>query len=114
MPLTTTRSFRVRYFECDSFEHLNNAYYVRYMQEAAFDASKAAGFDLNRYQQMNRLWLVHRTKIGFLRPIFYNDTVVVKTWVQDFRHSSSRRLYQFTLEGKENSCRPSLYRLGLH
>jgi acyl-CoA thioester hydrolase len=51
---------------------------------------------------MKQIWLVHRSKIAFLQPAFYNDVVITKTWVQDFRHSSSRRMYEFFLEGKEN------------
>ena len=58
MPLTHTRTFRVRYYECDAHGHLNNANYLRYMQETAFDASEAAGYDLARYEAMERLWLV--------------------------------------------------------
>ncbi len=40
------RAFRVRSYECDGYGHVNHANYLRYMQEAAFDASAAAGYDL--------------------------------------------------------------------
>ena len=43
MPLKHERLFRVRFYECDAYGHLNNSNYVRYMQETAFDASAAAG-----------------------------------------------------------------------
>ena len=52
MPLTHTRTFRVRHYECDAYGHLNNANYLRYMQETAFDASAAAGYDLERYNKL--------------------------------------------------------------
>ena len=42
MALTHERTFRVRHYECDSYGHVNHANYLRYMQEAAFDASAAA------------------------------------------------------------------------
>jgi acyl-CoA thioesterase FadM len=35
MPRTNTTQFRVRYVECDAHGHVNNANYLRYMQEAA-------------------------------------------------------------------------------
>jgi acyl-CoA thioester hydrolase len=64
------------------------------MQETAFDASAAVGYDLKRYRAMGRLWLVRETDITYLRPLLYGDTVIVKTWVADFRRVRSRRLYE--------------------
>ena len=97
MPFTLTRNFRVRFYECDAHGHMNNANYLRYMQEAAFDASAATGYTLARYQEMQRLWLIRESGIEFLRPLFYNDVVAVKTWVADFRRVTSRRAYEFSL-----------------
>jgi hypothetical protein len=54
MPLTHTRPFRVRHYECDVHGRLRAASYLRYMQEAAFDASAAAGYDLAHYETLER------------------------------------------------------------
>jgi acyl-CoA thioester hydrolase len=97
MPLTHERTFRIRHYECDSYGHVNHANYVRYMQEAAFDASAAAGYDVPRYEQMNRSWLVRETDITYLRPLVHGDSVVVRTWVGDFRRVRSRRMYELRL-----------------
>jgi acyl-CoA thioester hydrolase len=75
MPLTHVRTFRVRHYECDAYGHLNYANYLRYMQEAAFDATAAAGYDLARYEAMGRRWLVRETDIEYLRPLRYGDSV---------------------------------------
>lgn len=99
MPITHTRRFRVRSYECDAFGHLNNANYLRYMQEAAFDASAAAGYDLAEYDRIGKYWLIRETDIEYLRPVFYGDTIEVKTWVMDFHRVRSRRAYEFTREG---------------
>ena len=96
MPLTHTRNFRVRYYECDPFGHVNNTNYLRYMEEAAFDASAAAGYDLARYDALNRFWLVRETEIEYLRPLRYGDSFHLKTWIADFRRVQSRRDYEFT------------------
>jgi acyl-CoA thioester hydrolase len=88
------RAFRVRHYECDAYGHVNHANYLRYMQEAAFDASAAVGYDVSRYQQIGRQWLVRETDITYLRPLVYGQTVVVKTWVADFRRVRSRRMYE--------------------
>lgn len=99
MPLTHTSTFRVRYYECDAYGHLNNTNYLRYMQEAAFDASAAAGYDIKRYQAMERVWLVRQSEIEYLLPIVHNQVVEVKTWVADIRRATSRRMYEIRLAG---------------
>lgn len=55
------RPFRIRHYECDAYGHVNHANYLRYMQEAAFDASAAVGYDFEHYRAMGRLWLVRET-----------------------------------------------------
>lgn len=102
MPLTHTRTFRIRYYECDAYGHLNNANYLRFMQEAAFDASAAAGFGPERYAALNRIWLVYTTDIEYLHPVRFNDVVEVKTWVSDFQRARSRRAYEFRLAGSDD------------
>jgi len=97
MPHTYTRTFRVRYYECDAYGHLNSVNYLRYMQETAFDASADAGYDQQRYAAMNRYWLIRETIIEYLQPVYYSQEVEVKTWIADFRRVSSRRAYEFRL-----------------
>jgi acyl-CoA thioester hydrolase len=95
MPLTHTRPFRVRHYECDAYGHLNNAQYLRYMQETAFDASEEAGYDMEYYERRGQHWLIRNTEIEYLSALHYNDLIQVKTWVADFRRSTSRRMYEF-------------------
>jgi acyl-CoA thioester hydrolase len=99
MPSTHVRNFRIRHYECDAYGHVNHANYVRYMQEAAFDASAAVGYDFARYQAMDRLWLIRETEIEYLRPLRYGDSVQITTWVLDFRRIRSRRAYEFRYAG---------------
>ncbi len=99
MPLIHTRTFRIRHYECDAFEHLNNAVYLRYMQETAFDASAAAGYDMARYIAIGHHWLIRETNIEYLQPVRYGESVDVKTWVMDFQKVRSRRAYEFYRTG---------------
>lgn len=99
MPATHVTTFPVRHYECDALGHLNNANYVRYMEEAAFNASAAVGYDKARYDKMGFLWLAHETDIEYLQPVMYGDTIEVKTWVGDFRRIRSRRFYEFRAAG---------------
>jgi acyl-CoA thioester hydrolase len=97
MPLTHTRTFRIPFYECDANGHLNSTNYLRYMQETAFDASTAAGYDMKRYDQMQRYWLIRESQVEYLSPLRYNQHVAVTTWIADFRRVTSRRAYEFHL-----------------
>jgi acyl-CoA thioester hydrolase len=95
MPRTYLRHFQVRQYECDAYSHLHNSHYVRYMQEAAFEASADAGYDLARYNALGHHWIIRETEIEYLKPVYYNEAVQVKTWIRDFRRATSRRAYEF-------------------
>jgi acyl-CoA thioester hydrolase len=99
MPLEHVRTFCVCHNECNALGHVTDVNYLRYMEEAAFSASAAAGYDLARYEAMGRLWLIRETDIEYLRPLRYGDSVEIKTWVADFRRVRSRRAYEFRLAG---------------
>lgn len=94
MPLIHKRTFRVRSYECDAYGHVNNANYLRYMQEAALDASAAVGYDEARYEALGHIWVIRETSIEYLRPLRFGDSVEVTTWVGDFRRVRSRRFYE--------------------
>ena len=94
MPVVHKRTFRVRNYECDAYGHVNNANYVRYMQEAALDASAAVGYDEARYNELGHIWVIRETNIEYLRPLRFGNSVEVTTWVGDFRRVRSRRFYE--------------------
>jgi acyl-CoA thioester hydrolase len=101
MPLVYERTFRVRHYECDAYGHVNNANYLRYMQEAAFDAAAAAGYDLARHAALGTSWLVRDTSIEYFSPLKYGESVVVRTWVADIRRVRSRRIYELRRAGTD-------------
>jgi acyl-CoA thioester hydrolase len=108
MPAVHYQTFQARYYECDAYGHLNNITYLRWMQEAAFGASAAVGYDFARYDEISHLWLVRETDIEYLVPIKYGDEVEIKTWVKDFRRFRSRRMYEFTdIQTKQLAARAS-------
>jgi acyl-CoA thioester hydrolase len=97
MPAIYEETFKVRFYECDAYGHVNHANYLRFMQEAAFGASADVGFSVERYFEMSRFWLVRHTDITYLRPLSHGDLVTVKTWVADFRRVRSQRMYELRL-----------------
>jgi acyl-CoA thioester hydrolase len=48
---------------------------------------------------MGRTWLARETDLEIAHSPAYGDTVVVKTWVDDFRRVRSRRAYELRLAG---------------
>jgi acyl-CoA thioester hydrolase len=106
MPLIYEHTFSIRFYECDAHGHVNNANYLRYMQEAAFAASAAAGYDFARYEALGQSWLIRETEIEFFTPLVYGDTLTIKTWVGDFRRVRSRRMYEFYKNGDDQPDQP--------
>lgn len=102
MPATHVEKFIVRFYECDAYGHLNNANYLRFMQEAAFGATAAVGLDYATYRKMGYLWLIRESEIEYLKPIHANDEIEVHTWVVDARRVISRRAYHFVDPKKES------------
>lgn len=100
MPLIHSSKFRVRFYECDPFGHMNNANHLRLMQEAAFNASESIGFDRDKYKELGYVWLIRETEIDFLRPVFFGALLEIKTWVGDMFGVRSRRFYEFRMDGK--------------
>jgi YbgC/YbaW family acyl-CoA thioester hydrolase len=94
MPTTHTHSLKVRYHEIDAYGHVNNANYARYMQEAAFEASAAAGFDFDWYARNDCLFVVRALHIEFLQQAVYGDALEVRTWISDARRVTARRQYE--------------------
>jgi acyl-CoA thioester hydrolase len=101
MPPIHHSTFPVRFYECDAYGHLNNAVYLRYMQEAAFNASASLGYDAQRYAQLGRAWLARLSEIRYLQPVRYGDSVVVATYVKDFQRVRSLRAYEMRLQGSQ-------------
>jgi acyl-CoA thioester hydrolase len=95
MPSIHTKTFKTRSYECDPFGDLKPVNYLRWMQEAAFEASAKVGYDFSSYNQMGQWWLVRETEIQFHKPLHYKDEVEIKTWVMDFRNFRSKRAYKF-------------------
>lgn len=95
MPAIYQTTLRVRHYECDTYGHVNNANYLRYMEQAAIEASASLGYDDDRYRELGTLWLIRETDIEYLRPLTARDSVTISTWVGDFRRVRSRRFYEF-------------------
>jgi acyl-CoA thioester hydrolase len=90
------RRFRVRHYELDAYGHLHGVNLVRYMQEAAIEASTDLGFSPDWYRERGMGWVVGRLSVRFLSPAFYSDELEVATWLSSLRGVRSIREYDVT------------------
>jgi acyl-CoA thioester hydrolase len=88
--------FRVRYDELDSFGHLNNAVSVKFMQEAAIQASADAGYALSWYEAQGVAWVIRRLQIRYCLQVRYGDELEVATWISRCGRSGCDREYTIT------------------
>jgi acyl-CoA thioester hydrolase len=89
-----TARIRVRHHELDQFGRVHPAVYLRWLAHTAVDASAAAGFDARWYVAAGALWLVRRSSLVVHRPAVADETLEIRTWVEDFRRVRSHRRYE--------------------
>ena len=94
MPAIYHQTFKARYYECDASGYLKNISYLRWMQESAFAASAAVGYDFAHYHHVGQLWLVRESHIEHFAPLKYGDEVEITTYVKDIRRFRSMRAYE--------------------
>jgi acyl-CoA thioester hydrolase len=92
------RVFRVRCYECDAYGHVNNANYLRYMHEAAIEASGASGHPCVSEDARACGWGVREVDIEFLRPLHYGDAVRVAVRTETLEDRRTRWEYDFRYE----------------
>lgn len=70
---------KVRFMDIDALQHVNNARYLNFLEEARIRYSQEV---LGLFEKIDELnILVARIEIDFMRPIFYNSLVKIFTRV---------------------------------
>jgi len=85
---------RARHDELDAFGMVRVSACVRWLAQAAADASAAVGFGPDWYESHGLMWLVRRTTLALERPVGRSERVSVRTFVEDFRRVRSHRAYE--------------------
>lgn len=95
--------FKVRQYEMDALGHVNNAVYLHYLEQAAYEHSAAAGFSDERTRALGGMWIVRRHEIEYLRPATAGDVLHVVTWAVEFKGARAYRDYAiFRHEGQSD------------
>ena len=96
---THTSQFPVSIYDLDAWGALRSNVLLRFLQQAASDASAAVGFDVDWYERNATLWVIRRTIVDYLAPAGYRDLLEVRTWVSDLRRVRSQRQYEVRRAG---------------
>ncbi len=68
----------------DGLRHCNNAVYVTWCEQVAWDHSDALGLDLAAYERLNRAMVITRSEFDYLKPSYLGDELVAATWIVDW------------------------------
>jgi thioesterase III len=77
---------RIRFQDCDPYNHLNNAKYIDYMINAREDQI-LEHYDLDifaRARNVGKAWVVASNQIAYLSPAFTMETVIVESQVINY------------------------------
>lgn len=77
--------------DLDELNHVNNAVYLQYIQEAAMQHWYAS---VSKEISDGMRWVARRHEIDYLKPAFLGDELVVRTWVAEFTAVTSERHYE--------------------
>lgn len=89
--------------QIDVLGHVNNAVYVQWLEQAAWQHSASLGLDLGCYRQLDRAMAVRRHEIDYLASARMGDRLQLATWIA----GSDRRLKitrQFQLLRPADGC----------
>lgn len=85
---------KVRFNECDPMGHLNNAMYLTYLEQVAFDAVAVEGFDrFSLTETYGSLFVVRKHEITYHQPALENDWLLISSWGGDLRAARAWRCY---------------------
>lgn len=67
--------------DIDAFGHVNNAVYVKWLEDCAWQHSNSLGLNMAVYKQLDRGMAVIRHEIDYLASSYCNDKLQLATWI---------------------------------
>ncbi|MCL2802021.1 MAG: acyl-CoA thioesterase [Treponema sp.] len=77
--METQCTIKVRTYECDGYNHVNNANYLNYLEHARYEFLKEIGFDYDKAFKAGYGTYISKIEIEYKKPAFTDDTLVVKS-----------------------------------
>lgn len=79
----------------DVMQHTNNVVYLRWLEDVAWDHSRALGLDEAAYQRLGHGMVARRHELDYLQPTFLGEEILLGTWLLSCDRLSTHRAYQF-------------------
>jgi acyl-CoA thioester hydrolase len=83
-------NMKIRFHDCDPFNHLNNSRYIDYFMTARGD-QLIENYDFDIYQLAKEKglgWVSAQTQVAYLRPAFVMEEVTIQTQLIAFSEKS--------------------------
>jgi len=78
--MITECSLTVRTYECDSYDHVNNANYLNYLEFARYEYLKTIGFDYPSIIKEGYGIYIARLEIDYKKPAVTDEHLTIKSW----------------------------------
>lgn len=90
LPKTLQSLTKIRFQDCDPFNHLNNAAYLNYFTNAREDQiTEHYGIDIYKMARtIGKSWVVSSNQIAYINPAFLMEEVIIESQVLKFDSSS--------------------------
>lgn len=98
MSLPYTRTFNVRFQECNVYGIVDSTHFLYYIQETFMAHAAEFGYTFESELEKGRGWLIRETEVKYLRPLRYGDTVSVTMKMADLRPATFLRTYDLNVQ----------------
>ena len=82
-----THTLTVRFRDLDAMDHVNNATYLTYLEEARLGFSSDMGINWARFREEG--FVIARCEIDYRRPALLGDTLNIELWVSEIGRTRS-------------------------
>lgn len=90
-PRSFTATITVRHRDADELGHVNNAVYLTYAVEAAYQHAESAGFGLDYMRALGGYFVVRHSEIDYHRPAKPGEVLLVTTSITEMRGMRATR-----------------------
>ncbi len=78
-----TTQIRVRFYETDKMGFMHHSNYARYYECARTEAIRDIGYPYDQMEKEGFYMPVVKIESKFIKPVFYDDVVTIKTQIQN-------------------------------
>ncbi len=95
---------RVRSYECDYYNHVNNATYLNYLEFGRIEAMEKKKLPLRKLKEEGYMSIVKRIEIDYKYPATVGDNLVIRSYISQYRKTSGIFRQEILLEENQRIC----------